>query len=717
MVKDLSGLSVQYIKGVGPRRAALLKRLGISTVRDALYYLPYRYEDRRDIRKISELGTLPSLKYGSLLPLGGCAVPLQTALGRVIAKGIIKLRGNKKLFELTVSDGSGVIKAKWFNQPFMQKRFELGSEVVLSGTVRPAYRGKGLEMENPEYEIVSDEGALPTAEKHVMIHTGRIAPVYRATEGLSSRQLRGIIHSVLEAHMGEVNDPVPGEILRRCGLPGLKESIMGCHFPEAEADIESLAAWQGDCQRRLSFDELFMLELGLAAIKNSRSREKGIAFGAGGDLILRLRQSLPFSLTRGQEKAVEDILGDMKAPCPMNRLLQGDVGSGKTVCALMAMLFAVESGYQAALMAPTEILAGQHYINMRKIILELGLKVCLLTGSIKERPLDEIAEGKVDIVIGTHALIEEGIRFGRLGLAVIDEQHRFGVRQRSVLRKKAHNPDILIMTATPIPRTLAMTLYGDLDCSVIDSLPPGRTPVAATVLSPAEKSRVYSIISEEVKSGGQVYVVYPVIEESEKTSLKSAILGAEAMKKIFPALRVSLIHGRLRYEEREAIMMDFKRGDIDILVSTTVIEVGVDVPNASLMVIVHAERFGLSQLHQLRGRVGRGMRRSRCILLAYAPLGEEAQRRLDVMSRTSDGFEVAEEDLSIRGQGELMGVKQSGMPDLRVADILRDAGLLEAARKEAFNLFDKDPRLEGFPELRSCLENFWKGKVELFKTA
>jgi ATP-dependent DNA helicase RecG len=407
----------------------------------------------------------------------------------------------------------------------------------------------------------------------------------------------------------------------------------------------------------------------------------------------------------------------MRSPSPMHRLMQGDVGSGKTVVALLAMLNAVECGYQAALMAPTEILARQHYENIGRMVGGLDVSVALLTGSDRERPLEELASGEIDIAVGTHALIQEDIRFKALGLAVIDEQHRFGVMQRAVLRQKAGNPDVLVMTATPIPRTLAMTLYGDLDYSVIDEMPPGRTPVKTLVFTPDQKQEIYGLISQEVSSGGKVYVVYPVIEESEKSALRSATMGEEAFRKVFPDFRVALIHGRMKPAERDAVMGDFKEGNIDILVSTTVIEVGVDVPEASLMLVVHAERFGLSQLHQLRGRVGRGRRRSGCLLLAYGPLSEDARRRLEAMARTSDGFKIAEEDLGIRGPGELMGTRQSGMPGLRVANLVRDARLLEPARREAFALIERDPELSGAPALRAGLERFWRGRIELFRTA
>jgi ATP-dependent DNA helicase RecG len=703
MGRDLSEFDIQYVKGVGPRKAALLNRLGIRTVHDALFYLPVRYEDRRGLEKIRDI--TPGA--------------LHTVVGKVVSSEVVALRGGGRklfgppgrggglsLFELSVSDGSGVLKGKWFNQPFLKKRFRAGQEVVLSGIVKPPFRGSALEMENPEYELLGDG-------EDDLIHTARVVPVYGATENLSARQLRSIMFNVIQGFLDELADPLPGDMLERLGLPGLGESVLNAHFPglgesvlnahfpDAGADVAALNARAAPCQRRLSFEELFMLEAGFALIRKDKAREQGISFRCEGTLLARLLESLPFSLTGAQSRAFAEIRGDMESPEPMHRLLQGDVGSGKTVVALMAMLTAHECGHQSALMAPTEILAEQHYMNVHRMVEDMGLKPCLLTGSTRQRPLEEIAKGEVDVVVGTHALIEEGVRFRKLGLVVIDEQHRFGVAQRAVLRKKALNPDVLIMTATPIPRTLSLALYGDLDVSVIGELPPERTPVKTSLYMPDRKGLIYGAIEEEVRGGGQVYVVYPVIEGSEKTSLRSAMTGEEALKKMFPRMRTALLHGRMKTAEKETVMAGFKEGKIDILVSTTVVEVGVDVPNASMMLIVH------SQLHQLRGRVGRGRRQSRCLLLAYGPIGEDAKRRLDVMCSTTDGFRVSEEDLGIRGPGDFLGTRQSGLPNLRVADIVRDAALLEGARKEAFALVGKDPSLEG---------RFWRGKVELVAT-
>lgn len=696
MHKDLSTLDIQYIKGVGPHRAKLLSRLGIKTARDAVYYLPYRYEDRSNVRKISDM-------------VCGKA---ETVSGKVISAELIRLPGKDlRIFELTVSDGSAVLKCKWFNQPFMKRNFKQGLEVLLCGTTKlNAYRGSGLEMDNPEYEIINDG-------EDSFVHMNRIVPVYRVTNGLSVRQMRSIMFSAIDTCIEDAADPVPVEILKKNSLPGLYESLSHIHFPAAGADIELLNRGASDFHKRLSFDELFMLELGLAVLKDGRVLERGISFDAEGALLKKLIGMLPFRLTPAQERVFNDILGDMKKPYPMNRLVQGDVGCGKTVVALMAMIVAAECGYQSALMAPTEILAEQHYINIYRLAEALGLKICLLTGSQKDRPFERLASGEIDLAVGTHALIQERVAFKNLGLAVIDEQHRFGVMQRARLKNKALNPDILVMTATPIPRTLALTLYGDLDYSVIDELPPGRRPVTTLLFRSNQKDSIYKLMRDEIKEGRQVYVVYPVIEESEKTDLRPATLGKDAFEKVFPEFRIGLIHGGIKPQEREQIMESFKAGAMDILVSTTVIEVGVDVPNATVMIIIHAERFGLSQLHQLRGRIGRGPHRSYCVLVAYQPYGAEAGRRLDIMVKSRDGFRIAEEDLDIRGPGDFFGTRQSGMPDLRIANVLRDAPLLNEARREAFGIINRDPELTETPLLREFLERFWQGKIELFKTA
>jgi ATP-dependent DNA helicase RecG len=698
---------VQYLKGVGPQRARLLTRLGINTIRDALFHLPSRYEDRSSLIKIAELAH-HQLDTGS-----------NTISGKVVSSEIITpnpRRPRLRLFELVIADSSGALKAKWFNQAYLKKLFKPGQEVVLYGIVKRNYWGSAFEMTNPEYEIIDDGDDDPVPSPGEQIHTGRIVPVYRLTEGLSQKQLRNIMYAIVNSAVQSVQDTIPQEIITRHNLPGLRESLVNIHFPEATVSIGMLNSGTSPYHQRLSFDELFTFQAGLAIIKKGELLEKGIAFLPDGRLAGCLRGALPFTLTRAQERVLGDILNDMKSHFPMNRLIQGDVGSGKTIVALFAMLAAVESGYQAALMAPTEILAEQHYLNIHTLVENLGLKIQLLTGSKKNKNIENISSGDANIVIGTHALIQEGVSFKNLGLIVIDEQHRFGVMQRATLKKKGTDPDTLIMTATPIPRTLALTLYGDLDYSIIDELPPNRSPVITRLLSEKQKEYIYQLIEEQVKKGRQAYIVYPVIEESDKTNLKAAITGMEALGVKFPEFKIGLLHGRMKPAEREEVMREFKNGALQILVSTTVIEVGVDVPNATLMVIIHAERFGLAQLHQLRGRVGRGSVQSHCILLHYGA-AEDARRRLAVMVGTNDGFKIAEEDLAIRGPGEFFGTKQSGLPDLKVADIVRDARLLEAARKDAFGLIEKDPQLQRYPQLRRSIEDFWGRKLELFKTA
>ncbi|MEW6570077.1 MAG: ATP-dependent DNA helicase RecG [Nitrospirota bacterium] len=694
MGKDLHDIQLQYIKGVGPKRVKLFQRLGLKNAKDALYHLPYRYEDRSNIKKISDL------EYRRT----------ETVSGKIVSANVINLPGRTfKIFELLINDGSGVLKGKWFNQPYLKRNFTMGDKVLLYGTVkRNPYWGKGFELDNPEFEIMNDDDRS--------IHMNRIVPVYRVTSGLTVRQLRSIMFTIVNTCLTGLRDPMPEEILRRHSLPGLSESLHFIHFPEPPASVDILNRGLSDFHKRLSFDELFMFELGLALLKRGCMLEKGNAFEPEGKIFERFVGTLPFTLTGAQKRVLGEIINDMKKPHPMNRLLQGDVGCGKTIIALMAMLVAAECGYQSALMAPTEILAEQHYLNIRRLIENLGLTICLLTGGKKDRSLEMIVSGEIDIVVGTHALIQEGVAFNNLGLVVIDEQHRFGVAQRALLRKKAQNPHVLVMTATPIPRTLSLTLYGDLDYSIIDELPPKRRPVKTLLFRSTQKDRIYSLMEQEIKKGRQVYVVYPLIEESENTDLRSAIAGKEAFEKIFPLFRVCLLHGRMKAQEREEIMTAFKQGEIDILVSTTVIEVGVDVQNATVMLIIHAERFGLSQLHQLRGRIGRGHHESYCILVAYEPVGKEARRRLDIMTKSADGFRIAEEDLNIRGPGEFFGTRQSGMPDLRIANIVRDARLLNKARQEAFSLIEDDPELKGLPLLKKSVENFWKEKSELFKT-
>ncbi len=697
MKRPLNEYSVQYVKGIGPQRAKVLARLGIRTVQDALFYLPYRYEDRRLQKSISQL------RYDEF----------QSVYGRVVSAELVNTpRGKMKIFELVVSDGTGVITAKWFNQPYMKKVFKKGDMVYLSGIVkRNRYWGVGFEIHNPEYEIITEED-----EAEQSIHTNRIVPVYRCTARLTTRNLRRMMFNIIQFALPHIEDYLPEEIIKRYKLPSLRDALLNVHFPSEDVSVDELNQLRSIYHKRLSFDELFLLQAGLAIVKRGMARQRGISFVCEGRLWERVLKSLPFELTDAQKRVIQEIYNDMQSPHPMNRLIQGDVGSGKTIVALAAMLRAVECGYQAALMAPTEILAEQHYQNIKKLLKDTDLRVELLTGSKRERRISEIASGEIEIVIGTHALIQESVEFGRLGLVVIDEQHRFGVMQRAVLRQKGLNPDVLVMTATPIPRTLSLTLYGDLDYSVIDELPPNRRPVITKVFQHNQRPLLVKFLKGELKKGRQVYVVYPLIEESEKLQLKDAVTGKEELEAMLPECRVGLVHGRMKPQEKDEVMAEFKSGKIDVLVSTTVIEVGVDVPNATVMVIFHAERFGLSQLHQLRGRVGRGAHQSYCLLFAHGRLTEEARRRLYCMEKYSDGFRIAEEDFKLRGPGELFGTRQSGMPDLRVADLIRDGRILAYARKEAFNLIEKDPELEGYPVLKSKLQGFWKDKMEIFKT-
>ena len=685
---------VQYVKGVGPARARMLERLGIKTINDLLFYFPWRYEDRKNLKKIC------NLNYGSL----------ETTVGEVVsAEVIITPRKRMKIFELSVTDETGVLVSKWFNQPYLKKYFKKGQKVILSGLVKgSSYTGVGLEMENPDFEQIGTDDRY--------IHTSRIVPVYKATEGISPKQIRTLMFNTIESYSFLIEDYMPEDILKRNGLRPLIWSVKETHFPEEINDLDSLNNGSGPAHRRLIFDEFFLLELGLALLKRREQTEKGISFRDNGVLDSKFLKTLPFELTSAQKRVFDQIRKDMKRALPMNRLLHGDVGCGKTVVALLSMLIAVDNGYQACLMAPTELLAEQHFINIHKLVEALGLNVVVLTSSSKNNTAEDVSGGTANIIIGTHALIQEHVTFKNLGLAVIDEQHRFGVVQRAALRHKGSNPDILIMTATPIPRTLAMTLYGDLDISIIDELPAGRKPITTKTFFPSQKDRLYYLIEKEVSKGRQVYIVYPLIEESEKLDLKSAIDGAEAFKKIFPERNIGLVHGRIHHSEREDIMARFKSGEIDILVSTTVIEVGIDVPNASLMLIVHSERFGLAQLHQLRGRIGRGGYDSHCLLLAYPPFSDEAKRRLKAMESTGDGFKIAEEDLSIRGPGDFFGTRQSGIPYLKIANILRDVGVLEISRKEAFNLIDEDPDLGKYRLLRETLNRKWMGRLELVKS-
>jgi ATP-dependent DNA helicase RecG len=591
-------------------------------------------------------------------------------------------------------------------------RFKKGRRLIFSGEVR--WFNYQKEIHHPDVEIVDGD-----IEKDYL-NFRRIVPIYSETEGLHQRTLRKLMKNILDGYANELLSPIPQEIVERQDLIDFQESFRRVHFPPEGESIEVLNNQRSDGHRRIIFDEFFFLELGLALKKKGMILETGISFQTDGTLVQRFLDLLSFQLTRAQDRVWAEIREDLERPHPMNRLIQGDVGSGKTVVALLASLYVVECGYQAAIMAPTEVLAEQHYLNLHRWVEPLGVKVALLTSSIKgserEDLYDRIRRGDVHLVIGTHAVIQEAVEFHRLGLAIIDEQHKFGVVQRGLLKKKGENPDVLVMTATPIPRTLAMTIYGDLDVSVIDEMPPGRMPVETKVFPESAREKVYRTVEEEVRKGRQAFIVYPLVEESEKLDLKDATRMAEHLRKdVFPEFQVGLLHGRMKSDEKEAIMMEFTEGKIKILVATTVIEVGIDIPNASVMVVEHAERFGLSQLHQLRGRIGRGRYPSKCILLAQYRSSEEARVRLQAMARTNDGFQIAEEDLSLRGPGEFFGIRQSGFPDFRVAQLVRDTPILIEARKEAFRLIQEDPELvhPSHSVLRDMLRRRWMGRLEL----
>jgi len=690
---------IQYVKGVGPKLAKLFEKKGILTVEDALYFLPRCYEDRSNLKKISEL------KAGRK----------ETGLGEILLSGVASYqRGRKRVFETVVGDGSGTITLKWFhgNERYLRARFKKGRRLIFSGEVR--WFSYQREIHHPDVEIVDGD-----VEKDYL-NFKRIVPIYSETEGLYQRTLRRLMKTIVDGYADGLSSPIPQEIVERQDLIDFSEAFRRVHFPPEGEPMEALNLQRSDGHRRIIFDEFFFLELGMAFKKRGVALETGISFKSDGALVQRLLSLLSFKLTRAQERVLAEIREDLGKPHPMNRLIQGDVGSGKTVVALLTCLYVVECGYQAAIMAPTEVLAEQHFLNLRRWVEPLGLQVALLTSSVKgperEDCYQRIRNGDIQLMIGTHAMIQEAVEFHRLGLAVIDEQHKFGVVQRGLLKKKGQNPDVLVMTATPIPRTLAMTVYGDLDVSLIDEMPPGRVPVETKVFPEPARARVYRIVGEEVKRGRQAFIVYPLVEESEKLDLKDATRMAEHLQKeIFPEFRVGLLHGRMKSDEKEAIMTEVKEGKIQILVSTTVIEVGIDIPNASVMVVEHAERFGLPQLHQLRGRIGRGRYPSKCILLAQYRSSEEARVRLRAMEKTTDGFKVAEEDLALRGPGEFFGVRQSGLPDFRVAHILRDTAILIEARKEAFRLIQEDPelRLPSHAGLKDILISRWKGRMEL----
>ena len=669
---------LQYLKGVGPKRAELLGRLGLFTPQGLLYFLPRDYQDRSQITPIKDV------KFGSIA----------TVKGTVLDVGLKPTRGRRTLLEVLVDDRTGTIAATWFNQPFLAEKFRKGQEVLLHGKIG-SY--KYLQIVNPEFEFL-DEGRGNPPEADSRSYASGIVPIYPLTEGIGQGYLRRLAMRALEECVPYLEEVIPPSLQRLRRLMPLQEAVKEVHFP---ASMEAMRR----ARKRLVYEELFLFQMAVALRRNRVRQEKGYAFSIGPNVDVHVRRLFPFRLTGAQERAIGDIRRDMESPRPMNRLLQGDVGSGKTVVALYAMLAAVANGFQAALMAPTEILAEQHYRTLERYLARARVKVALFVGGSPGRKenLEALAKGEIDIAVGTHALVSRDVHFKKLGLAVVDEQHKFGVLQRAGLRLKGHRPDVLVMTATPIPRSLSLTLFGDLDVSIIDEMPPGRPPVKTLWVSRKRLQEASEFLRCRLREGRQVFVVYPIIEESERLDLRSAKEGARLFQKYFPEFRVEPLHGRMSSAEKERIMRDFRERRIHILVSTVVIEVGIDVPNATIMVIEHAERFGLAQLHQLRGRIGRGTEQSNCLLFAE-PGSLEAKKRLEVFTRTNDGFIIAEEDLKLRGPGELFGTRQHGLPDLKVADLVRDLPLLVQAREDAFRLVETDATLKKFPTLKGRLQ-------------
>ena len=678
---------VQFVKGVGPRIAEALAGKGIHTVGDLLHYLPFRYEDRLNPRGIAEL------RPGEMA----------TVVGEVRNSGLFRTR-SMPIFQLTVGQGRSRLRCLWFNATYLQDKFQPGQMIALYGKVEEDQRTRELQIIQPQYEVLGDGTGDAEKKAAESLEIGRIVPIYEATGRLTAKWFRRIIRTALENLTPDLPDPIPAAVRAHLGLVSPRAALWNAHWPEPGESFQDLQSFRTPAHIRMIFDELFFVELGLELKRRQQKAQTGIAFRLDDRVRAAIKKILPFHPTAAQKKVLKEIAADMEKPYPMRRLLQGDVGSGKTIVAFEAAIIAIENGCQVALMAPTEILAQQHYFSARRILENAGYRIVLLTGSLEnDRKRDirrHIAQGSAQLVIGTHALLEEKVEFSKLGLVIVDEQHRFGVMQRLKLMKKSSEgdesstnthssnepaqPDVLVMTATPIPRTLALTLYGDLDLSVLDELPPGRTPIMTKCVSDDESPKVWEFVRKQVTAGHQVYVVYPVIAENEESELKAAIkMYRELSGHVFADLKVGLLHGRLDPDLKDQVMRMFQKGELQILVATTVIEVGVDVPNATAMIIEHAERFGLAQLHQLRGRIGRGAAKSYCILMTGGKVSEEGQKRLDAMVRTNDGFKIAELDLELRGPGEFFGTRQAGLPSFRVANIIRDGQLLEAAKHEA----------------------------------
>ncbi len=714
---------LQYVKGVGQPRSGLLENKGLATVEDLLYYLPFRYEDRARLRGTGEVR----------------AGEMATVIAKVKSAGMLPVRRSRvRIFCADVGENGSYLRCKWFNAPYLQKIIQPGQLLAIHGKVeQDTYEG-GLQMIQPQYEVLPalPEGVSGGGDS---LEVGRVVPIYESAGNgrLTSRFFRHVIHFILENLQG-IYDPLPAEVMEEYRLIPRWEAFRKAHFPPKDVKFSELEEFRTPAQLRLIFEEFFFFEVGLAWKRNNMRAEPGIGFRTDAAIRETLKKVLPFHPTGAQKKTLGEIAEDMRADRPMRRLLQGDVGSGKTIVALQAAVIAIENGYQVAMMAPTEILAQQHYFSFRRLLAASGYQIVLLKGSATAREKKAIKrllkEGLVQMVIGTHAVVQQDVEFKKLGLVIIDEQHRFGVMQRMTLMEKGRAPDTLVMTATPIPRTLALTIYGDLDVSVIDELPAGRKPIKTRKLTEAEAVQAYEFVRQQVARGAQAYIVYPVIEEQEAEEkpargrgarsrklpfageLKSAVKMYEHLsEKVFPELRVGLLHGRLGSEEKDRTMQAFQSGEIQILVGTTVIEVGVDVENASLMVVEHAERFGLSQLHQLRGRVGRGRRQSHCLLIAAENQTDVARQRLDALVETQDGFQISELDLKLRGPGEFLGTKQSGLPAFRVANLIRDREILEWARRTAVDFIERGHKAERARVLRYIHENWGRryGLVEV----
>src|ERR1700693_2915298 len=688
---------VQYVKGIGPKLAEILATKGIATVGDLLNYLPFRYEDRLNPRGIAELR----------------AGEMATVIGEVRNSGLFRTR-KMPIFQLTVGQGRSKLRCLWFHGTYLQDKFKAGQLIALYGKVEQDSRSGELQIVQPQFEMLGDAGGNAAEDKAAAsLEVGRIVPIYEsAGQGrVTARWFRRVIRTALDDLTPELAETIPAAVRERLALVSPREALWKVHWPQPGESFEDLQSSRTPAHIPLIFEELFFTELGLELKRRQLKAETGIAFRLDDRVRESIKKILPFHPTAAQKRVLKEIADDMQKPSPMRRLLQGDVGSGKTIVSFQAAIIAIENGCQVALMAPTEILAQQHYFSARRILENAGYRIVLLTASLeadrKREVRRHISQGNAQLVIGTHALLEEKVEFARLGLVSVDEQHRLGVLQRLKLMRKSGEgegraalgrtgdgarphtnstpaePDVLVMTATPIPRTLALTLYGDLDLSVLDELPPGRTPIATHCVADDQSPKVWDFVRKQVAAGHQAYVVYPVIAENEESELKAAIkMYRELSGNIFADLKVGLLHGRLDADLKEQVMRMFQRGELQVLVATTVIEVGVDVPNATVMVIEHAERFGLAQLHQLRGRIGRGGAKSYCILMTGGKVSEEGQRRLEAMVRTNDGFQIAELDLELRGPGEFFGTRQAGLPSFRVANIIRDAPLLEAAKRE-----------------------------------